>query len=351
MHTSLKNPPSTGAVADARPTTLQLEHVCCPLCGSNDEELVLEACSTADCEVSTWRMVRCSKCRLCYTNPRPDDASIARFYPDDYECHDLSTAWDSRPRVRLRRHFEHAVLRTHFGYPPQSAGPATRLMSVIGQAWIRRASQQSNWVPFEPGGRLIDFGCGAGEFLQRMQQLGWSVQGIDMSPSMAAGVSRRLGVRVHAGTLPHPDVPPDSADAITMWQVLEHVHDPVSTLRAVGEVLRPGGRLHLSVPNVASRSFAVFREHWHALELPRHLTHFSPDTLGAVLKDAGFEIDEIRVVGRSGWIRQSVRIAQAAGCDSSTIETADTGRKARALARETETAGDADMILAIARRP
>lgn len=353
MTTGLMNPPTSSFdSSQSTNSSVELETVPCLLCGDTDEEIAFEAASPEDQTRSTvWRMVRCRSCGLHYTSSRPVPAAIGQFYPDGYECHDLTSAWDSRLRLRLRRRFERAVLRTGYGYPPRPVGPVARVMSLVGRAWIRRAVQRTNWIPFEGQGRLVDFGCGAGEFLQRMQQLGWSVQGIDVSPDVAEGVSQRLGIPVHVGTLPHVDVPSESADVVTMWQALEHVHDPRTTLRSALQVLRPGGQLHLSVPNVASRSFRVFGEHWHGLELPRHLTHFNPETMRAMLVAEGFEIETVKTIGRDGWIRRSAQFAVERGAATAEQAAAARGRVARAWARQSERNGDGDMILAVARRP
>jgi 2-polyprenyl-3-methyl-5-hydroxy-6-metoxy-1,4-benzoquinol methylase len=295
-------------------------------------------------------IVRCGHCELTFTNPRPALRDIGRFYPPDYACYDVTGSWDIRRRARWRRAAERQVLRAFFKYPPQPAGLANVLAGWLGRAWIRSRQHRCGWLEYRGTGRLLDFGCGAGSFLRRMQTHGWRVEGLDVSADVAAQVERQAGIRVHVGTLPHADLDSERFDCLTMWQALEHVHQPREVLESARQVLRPGGAIVITVPNIESWSFRTFGAHWFALDVPRHLTHFAPHTLSRLLASAGFGKIRIQHVGMDGWLRQSGKRAAAAPDAPRWLGLCRWKPLALRLARWTERRSMADNILAIAQR-
>jgi 2-polyprenyl-3-methyl-5-hydroxy-6-metoxy-1,4-benzoquinol methylase len=155
----------------------------------------------------------------------------------------------------------------------------------------------------------LDFGCGGGLFLHRMHRQGWHVTGLDVSTVAVEKVRTELGLPALVGTLPHPRLKPESFDVITMWHSLEHVHNPREVLENAYSLLAPGGKLLVAAPNIDSLAFRWFRSAWFALELPRHLTHFTPDTLRRLLTQTGFRVNNVYAVREAGWIRYSARLA------------------------------------------
>lgn len=328
---------------------LELEQVDCPLCGSCEFEPVVQ---TPDFETGLggeFRVVRCTRCGLAFTNPRPTVSSIARFYTSDYGPHE-GHAWNDGWRGRLHRRLQRAVLRADFDYPPQPAGGWTRVLAMVGRRWIRGKRRRAAWLPYRGQGRLLDFGCGGAVFARQMTEFGWSVEGLDLSASIAAKVQREMGFPVHIGTLPHSDVRPASFDAITMWSSLEHVHDPRRVVGAARDALRADGILLAYVPNLASWSFDVFREAWVGLDLPRHLIHFTPESLCDLLRREGFRVRRLQQIGRDGWLRKSARRARQLGLGSRCLRAFTWKPLALARSRWTERTGGADSILALAER-
>jgi SAM-dependent methyltransferase len=242
------------------------------------------------------------------------------------------------------------VLRSAFDYPPQPLDAWTRAIGWLGRAWICGKRRRAAWVPFRGQGRLLDFGCGRAVFARQMREYGWLVEGLDLSASIAAKVERESGIPVHVGTLPHPDVRPASFDAITMWSSLEHVHDPRRIVGAARDALRPDGILLVYVPNLASWSFDVFREGWLGLDLPRHLIHFTPESLCDLLRREGFRVCQLQQIGRDGWLRKSARRARQLGLGSRWLHAFTWKPLALARSRRTERTGRADSILALAER-
>lgn len=327
---------------------VEWEEVACLLCGSSDYATLLE---WRDLELAAdLKVVRCRNCELTFTNPRPTPTTIGCFYPNDYSCYELRSAVSPRWKARLRGRVQRIVLRAHFGYPPQPVSGLERLGSRLGRVWLRGGGRRSEWIPYRGEGRLLDFGCGAGAFLERMRDLGWKVEGLDMSTVAAHAVMRHRGIKVHVGTLPHRDLAEQSFDCVTMWQALEHVHDPRLTVREARRLLRPEGLLVVAVPNLASWSFAHFGRYWFGLDVPRHLTHFTPATLTALLAAEGFRLLRLTQVGTDGWLRQSARRLTRSHSGGGWLTACRWKPLAQAVAAFTERVGRADDLVAIAER-
>lgn len=154
---------------------------------------------------------------------------------------------------------------------------------------IRRgfADAEVRFLPSLPGGRLLDVGCGAGAWLAAMQARGWEVHGVDFDPQ-AVAAAQAHGLPVALGSLEAQALPSASFDAVTLNHVVEHLPDPVSTLRECHRVLRPGGQLVVSTPNGTSLGHRLLGRSWRGLEPPRHLHVFNFPALESALRQAGF---------------------------------------------------------------
>jgi 2-polyprenyl-3-methyl-5-hydroxy-6-metoxy-1,4-benzoquinol methylase len=253
------------------------------LCGCRNWSPLVEAADTTTGGTGGWFVVvQCQECGLCFTNPRPNIDSISQFYPSVYRPHRTSS---------LRR-------------------PRWRLPGLYAR---KRTSKEHRVISWRCPGRLLDFGCGGGAFLAHMHHQGWQVTGLDVSTAAIQRIRAELGLRAIVGTLPHPELRPASFDVITMWHSLEHVHFPLQVLREAYRLLVPGGKLFVAVPNIDSFPFRWFGSAWYGLDLPRHLTHFTPWTLHLILEKVGFRVGPIRMVRHSDWLRSSAkRACQAA---------------------------------------
>lgn len=169
--------------------------------------------------------------------------------------------------------------------PPRGVRLIRLLRQVNGAIRLRALSGQ------EPG-RLLDIGCGKGHFLAAARAAGWEVVGVDRSPAAAEYARRTYGIAVHVGDAQEVELD-GPFDAVTMWHVLEHMADPSAMLDRARELLRRGGRLVVSVPNLASAQARVFGNNWFHLDRRHHLYHFTPLALRALLTRRGFTVERI----------------------------------------------------------
>jgi SAM-dependent methyltransferase len=262
-------------------TGVDWEECACPLCAGTTWAPLAEGPDQARGGKGLWFMiVQCHHCGLCFTNPRPSARGIGSFYPAHYGPHQLTES--------------------------KGAGPSwwQRLPLVRQRPDVLRKT-----LPIHGQGRLLDFGCGSGSFLLRMRRQGWKVTGLDASEAVVARLRGQLGLHALSGSLPHPALEDASFDVITMWQSLEHVHQPLEVLQAARQILAPGGKLIATVPNIDSLAFRWFGSAWSGLDLPRHLVHFTPETLRRMLRGAGFSASRVAMVRRGSWLRASARLA------------------------------------------
>lgn len=284
------------------------ENVGCPLCGAHEDEPLIVVPSESDDAV--YRVGRCRKCSMAYLNPRPTEETVGCLYPDSYEEYTGPSVRCHGALGRFRHYLERLVMGREYGCPPLPKNALERWLAKMAGPWLRPPRTSLTSIRYQGEGRLLDFGCGAGWYLQRMRERGWNVTGLDFSAHAAKEVTQKYGIPVLVGTLPHPEVKPASFDVITMGAVLEHVHHPHEVIRAAVEALRPDGKLVIAVPNLDSWGFGFFGQDWWGLELPRHLLHFGPVTLRKLVEGHGLEVSDVQLVERGGWIRRSMAIVR-----------------------------------------
>lgn len=237
----------------------------CNLCGADDTELVYVETDRLMRLPGSFRLVRCRQCGLLYINPRPTLEEIQAYYPEEYGPYTV-TPDEERSWVRRLDHT--------YGY------------------W-RRARLVKAARP--QGGRLLDVGGATGNFLHMMRQLGpWEVQGLDISPEATRYAQQHYGLDMFTGELADAGYPDSYFDVVTMWDVLEHVHDPTGTLLEVHRILKPGGLFLLRVPNVSTWDARLFGPYWVGYDAPRHLFVFSPTTMQGLLHKTGFRVDRMQ---------------------------------------------------------
>ena len=151
-------------------------------------------------------------------------------------------------------------------------------------------------MPPDRGRRLLDVGCYIGIFLEIAQERGWEAWGIEPS-HWAVGEARSKGLRVVEGTLDDVHLAEESFDVITMWDVIEHLIDPMRELRESHCLLKKGGLICIHTMNIESPLARLMGSHWPWL-MEMHLCYFSPRTLGEMLRKAGFSAAKMFNQGR-----------------------------------------------------
>jgi SAM-dependent methyltransferase len=159
---------------------------------------------------------------------------------------------------------------------------------------------------------VLDVGCASGSYLLALRDKGWDVHGIEIDAGAARYAREQHGLPVRAGAAEAvlSEYSEEQFDLVTMWHVLEHLHDPYRVLSEAHRIIKPGGTLMFEVPNYASLPSTLFGKYWFTLEAPRHLYHFTPRTLTRMLSKAGFGLRRLRGVPAPQAIAWSLHIAR-----------------------------------------
>jgi 2-polyprenyl-3-methyl-5-hydroxy-6-metoxy-1,4-benzoquinol methylase len=202
---------------------------------------------------------------VIYTAPPPKVEEISQYYPAQYHVYN--------PPVPLRGSLIGNALRQLAMWPYR--------LRFGDPDWTMR--------PFGAG-KLLDVGCGTGRFLKQAADLGWHCWGLDLSPFAVEKARQYVPqATIFEGTLESLPIQ-EAFDVIVMSQVLEHVPQPVATLQRCLDLLLPGGRLIISIPNVVSWESRVFGKYWVGLDIPRHLVHFPEAVLRRLLANLGLSV-------------------------------------------------------------
>ncbi len=245
----------------------RFEDVLCPLCGGTAARIVGRAPDRLRPDDPTLHtVVRCDACGLAYTRPRPTAAAIGGFYPPTYsglERRGLLDGIEAAYRARQQRE-------------------AVRWLAEL------RPSR----------GRLLDVGCGRGDLLLALRGDGWEACGLEPSPE-AVAAARARGLDVDRGRFEQLDPALERYDIVVLSGVLEHLHDPLGSLRRARALLAPGALVAvLYLPLLDSPQARAFGGRWLALDLPRHLTHFESTTFPRFVARAGLRIAATRDYSR-----------------------------------------------------
>ncbi len=249
-------------------------------------------------------------------NPRPTAEQLASFYPESYYAY--APTVPARPRglkalgQRLEWWTKMGLRRGFWGYPC----PGGRLSRwgwrlLLWPLWMRMRwlGKDAKVVPYRGRGRFLDVGCGSGQELAYQRQFGLTASGVELSPAAARAAREQYGLDVRAGTLEEAGFPDRSFDAIHLSHVFEHLPNPAAALQEMARILDADGLVILKIPNAAGASAKRFGPYWLGWDAPRHLSHFEPATIRALLERHGFVIEQIRQdVGSWSFWRESRRV-------------------------------------------
>jgi 2-polyprenyl-3-methyl-5-hydroxy-6-metoxy-1,4-benzoquinol methylase len=230
----------------------------CLVCGSTGPEVLFTA---KDHLVSGEDFVlkRCNLCGFTFTADPPDEKDISKFYlSEDYISHS-----DKKQNL------------------------TDRVYHLARNYMLRKKYDLVSKMSDTKKGTLVDIGSGTGYFADYMTRKGWNVTGIELSePAREYSISR-FGLTVISPT-EISTIKDGSADCVTLWHVLEHLYEPVMWLKEIMRILKDDGTCVIALPNIKSADAGWFGNDWAALDVPRHLWHFSPETLSAFIKEHGF---------------------------------------------------------------
>lgn len=225
---------------------LRLETCACPLCGEAPPAREREA-------FPPYRVVDCPRCALRYLSPRVASSDLPRLYEGRY--------WEG-------------------GGMEGGYASYAEMEALLGKTFAKRL----RWLGPPPrGARLLDVGCGPGAGLDAATAGGWEAWGLDLSADAVARASARHPGRVAQGTLEDSPFPSGSFDAITAFDLVEHVYEPRRFAAALAKALKPRGSVLIATPNVSSLLARATGRRWVSYKIPEHVTYFSRRTLADAL--------------------------------------------------------------------
>lgn len=238
------------------------KHVPCNLCGSSERQPF--------CPENGLGLVQCQQCGLVYVSPRPDSTELYALYGETYFHNNESGV---------------------VGYTDYIADEQN-----IRQTSNRRLKHLEQFV--KPG-QMLDVGCATGFFIDEAKKRGWQVQGLDVSSFAVEYAREHFGLDVRHGSFTELEYPQAAYDLVSLWDVIEHVPDPTAYVRRAAELLRRDGIVVLATPDVDSIPAKLAGKRWVGYKLSEeHIYYFSVKTLTKMLNDAGFDVVNVRHVGK-----------------------------------------------------
>jgi 2-polyprenyl-3-methyl-5-hydroxy-6-metoxy-1,4-benzoquinol methylase len=239
------------------------EHAVCPVCNSNSTAPLFDV---IDHSVSgeVFPVWCCNACAVAFTVGVPDIEHIGPYYQSD----------------------------VYISHSETKKGLVNKLYHLVRKITLKQKVKLVENVSGLNKGKLLDIGSGTGAFASAMKEAGWKV--VALEPDEAARNNARAIHGVHALSGEQIYTVSEQFDVITLWHVLEHVHDLQGYVNRFVQMLKPGGRLIIAVPNYTSKDAAIYGTDWAAWDVPRHLYHFSPDSIKQLMNRNGMEVKEMK---------------------------------------------------------
>ena len=236
----------------------------CPICNSNN---IQQQLSAKDYTVSQniFSIWHCNACTARFTQDVPEQEAIGAYYASE----------------------------NYISHSDTKKGVINSLYHMVRK---RTLSAKRRLVVNETGitkGAILDIGCGTGAFLNTMKEADWNITGLEPDT-----VARSKAAELYHIQPQEPgklfELTPASFNAITMWHVLEHVHELHAYIKQIEKLLAPGGKAFIAVPNYTSKDAAIYAAHWAAYDVPRHLYHFSPQSMVTLLAQHGLKLTAVK---------------------------------------------------------
>lgn len=236
----------------------------CPACGS---DAIVQQLTAIDYTVSkqSFAIWHCNSCGLRFTQDVPEQEAIGSYYQSEQY---ISHSDTKKGLINTLYHF-------------------VRKRTINGKKKL--VVQASGLLK----GTILDIGCGTGAFLHTMKTAGWGTMGLEPDATARQKAAELYGLQPE--TPEHLfDLKQGSYNVITMWHVLEHVHNLQGYLQQIYQLLAPGGCLIIAVPNYTSYDAQAYGSYWAAWDVPRHLYHFSPGAMQQLLQKHGFAVKKLK---------------------------------------------------------
>lgn len=232
----------------------------CPLCGSDALESAME-CKDYYASGETYVLEKCSKCGFLFTQNVPDETEIGRYYE--------TPAYISHSDTRK--------------------GLTNSLYHIVRKYMLKRKRLLVEKISGRTNGNLLDYGTGTGYFAQTMKEAGWHVTAIEKSEQARKTALDNFGLQVDSEQT-FSQLQSGTFHVITLWHVLEHLQNLNEMWEQLRRLLTSDGHLVVAVPNCQSSDAGYYGNMWAAYDVPRHLWHFSPETMRQFAEKHGFRL-------------------------------------------------------------
>jgi SAM-dependent methyltransferase len=240
----------------------------CPVCQSESIETIYRKAHDY-ITGKKFQIIECNDCNIVYTSPQPKD--LSPYYPKKYRKYNFA------------------------------------IQKILEFLYKRRAQRWSGRDAST--GIVFEVGCGNGIMLQTLHKRGWKVFGNERTLEAAQFVHQSFNLPIFVGETDSLS-PIPFVDMVILFQVLEHLHNPIRTLQQLNDLLKPNGKIIIAVPNFGGWQAKFGGERWFHLDVPRHLFHFSLPSLKVCLKKSGFEITNVNYISFEhdpyGWIQSTL---------------------------------------------
>ena len=266
-----------------------MRSILCPVCGADNRETFIRGKDLLHDVPGEFTLTRCS-CGMVYLNPQPDNSELQAYYPDDYCPHK-----QRRVDHTLKKHraFKVFLLRWYYGCPLNGPAPPKWARTLLKPLlfWLSLSTMKS-MIPFRGEGHIVDVGCGNGGWLLRLKEAGWITQGVEIDDP-AAQSANAAGIPTYCGTLLDANYPDDIFDVVRLHYVFEHLINPEETLDEIRRIMKPDGVSYIRIPNIDSLVFRLFGKYWFALDVPRHVFHYTPKTFTRLAEQHGLKVKRV----------------------------------------------------------
>ena len=233
----------------------------CPVCNSTQFSQIM-VCEDYTVSRETYPIVQCSSCGFKFTNPRPEANELGKYYKsEDYVSHS-----------NTKKGFINSTYQ-----------------SVRKYTLLKKLQLISKYFKT---GKILDIGCGTGEFLNICKNAKWNTIGIEPSPDARKMAIENYGLDVREEAEIN-NLESGSFDIITMWHVLEHVPNLNERIEDIKRLIKPNGVIIIAVPNCESLDAKIYKENWAAYDVPRHLYHFTHKDIELIFKNHDLEMFRI----------------------------------------------------------